>query len=129
MKRLSFEICSVSSTLCRAMSSFLLCVAGAVACGPKLEPTAVEIGGGMRKGSPPMCYQYRGEARALSKGYDIWVHLNNTCAYSVDCTFFDDVTEQQNQFVMAAYQQQSVVLSRGSESKRVSIDAECVWKP
>jgi hypothetical protein len=103
--------------------------AAVAGCGPSLQPTAVEIGGGMRKGDPPMCFQYRGEARPLAQGYDIWVHMNNTCGYSVDCTFFDDVTEQQSQFVMPAYQQRSVVLSRGSESKRVSVDAECVWKP
>ena len=112
--------------LARAGAAALLFALG---CGPKLQPTAVEIGGGMRKGDPPMCYQYRGEARPLAQGYDIWVHLNNTCSYPVDCTFVDDVTEQQNQFVLQPYQQQSIVLSRASSSKRVSIDAECVWKP
>jgi hypothetical protein len=105
----------------------VLTLAGA--CGPKVKPTAIEIGGGMRQGSPPMCFQYRGEARPLAKGYDIWLHLNNTCSYPVDCTFHDDVTDQETRFVQPPYQAQSLVLSRESDSKRVSIDAECVWKP
>lgn len=99
------------------------------ACGPKLEPTAVEIGGGMRKGSPPMCFQYRGESRPLAQGYDIWLHLNNTCSHPVDCTFRDNVSDQENRVVQPPFQAQSIVLVRQSESKRVDIDAECVWKP
>ena len=100
------------------------------ACGGSpVQKTAVEIGGGMRKGSPPMCYQYRGESRPLANGYDIWVHLNNTCNYSVDCTVIDDVSAQESRVVIQAYQQQSIVLVRMSESKRVSLDLDCVWKP
>src|SRR5687767_14692256 len=97
--------------------------------GSPVKKTAVEIGGGMRKGSPPMCYQYRGESRPLANGYDIWVHLNTTCSYSVDCTVVDGVSAEESRVVIQPYQQQSIVLVRMSESKRVSLDLDCVWKP
>lgn len=101
----------------------------AVACASPVQKTAVEVGGGMRKGSPPMCYQYRGESRPLSQGYDIWAHLNNTCGYAVDCTIADDVSGQENRVVMQPYQSQSIVLVRASESKRVNLSLDCLWKP
>lgn len=89
---------------------------------------SVDIGNGMRKGSPPMCYQYRGESRPIAGGYDIWFHVNNTCNYAVDCTIYDDVSEGENRYVAPPYQSQSIVLVRGSQSKQVDLDLECVWK-
>jgi len=76
-----------------------------------------------------MCFQYRGEARPTTSAYDIWLHLNNTCGYAVNCTFFDDVTEKEYQFNMAAYQNQSQQLADEVETKRVDFEAECTWKP
>ena len=94
-----------------------------------MQETSIDIGGGMRKGDPPMCFQYRGEARPTMNAYNIMLHINNTCRYSVDCTFTDDVTEQGHRIVQPAYVAGSVLLAAESPAKRVTIRAECVWKP
>ena len=38
-----------------------------VGCQNKVQNTSIDIGGGMRKGDPPMCFQYRTEARATMR--------------------------------------------------------------
>jgi hypothetical protein len=100
-----------------------------LACQPKVQNTSVDAGGGRRKGSPPMCYQYRGESRKTYDAYDVFIHVNNTCSYSVDCVVWDDVTEQETRIVQPPYQAQSLVLAQAVQASRVNLKLECVWKP
>jgi len=100
-----------------------------LACKSHTQNVATDIGGGMKKGSPPMCFQYRGEVRSKTTAYDVWLHLNNTCSYAVNCTFFDDVTEKEYPFNVPAYYNHSQLLAGDVETKRVDLSAECTWKP
>jgi hypothetical protein len=99
------------------------------ACQSKVQQTSIDIGGGMRKGEPPMCFQYRVESRATQDAYDIFLHVNNSCSYSVDCTFTNDQNEREHRVVQPAYQAVSYVVVENVPVKRVDVDAECVWKP
>jgi hypothetical protein len=98
-------------------------------CQQKTQNVSVDAGGGRRKGSPPMCYQSRGEARKTYDAYDIFLHLNNTCSYPVDCLIYDDVTEKQTHLVMPAFQAGDYVLATGVQASRVDLSLECTWKP
>lgn len=98
-------------------------------CQPKTQNVSVDAGGGMRKGAPPMCYQYRGEARKTYDAYDVFLHLNNTCSYSVDCLIYDDVTEKQVQLTMPPYQAADYALAQNVQASRVDLSVECTWKP
>jgi hypothetical protein len=98
-------------------------------CQSKVQNVSIDAGGGKRKGSPPMCFQYRSEARPAASAYDIWLHLNNTCSYAVDCVFYDDVTEKQNSISEPPYTANSVALAFNVQAKRVDVKAECTWKP
>jgi len=116
----------------RASKPFLpafLALAWAVGCQSKVQQTSIEIGGGMRKGDPPMCFQYRVESRKTADAYDIVLHVNNSCSYSVDCTFRNDVNERETRFVQPAYQALSYGVAENVPVKRVDVSAECVWKP
>jgi hypothetical protein len=106
-------------------------LSAAFGCTSKVENTSIEVGGGMRKGEPPMCYQHRAEARATGDTgvYDILLHVNNSCSYAVDCQVFDDVTEKQNQVTMAANQAYTFGIAEAVPSKRVDLNFECTWKP
>lgn len=101
----------------------------AFGCQSKVQNTSVDAGGGMRKGSPPMCYQYRGESRKTYDAYDVFIHVNNSCRYSVDCLIYDDVTEQQTRLVQPPYQAQSLALAVNVQASRVNLKLECTWKP
>ena len=90
---------------------------------------SVDAGGGMRKGSPPMCYQYRGEARKTYDAYDIFLHLNNTCSYTVNCLIYDDVTEKQLELAMPPFQAANYALATNVQASRVDLSLECTWKP
>ena len=107
----------------------LVALSLATGCKSQVQDTAVEIGGGMRKGDPPMCFQFRTEARASMNAYQIWLHVNNTCSYSVDCTFVDDVTQQEHRIVQNPYVANSYLLAPQVPNSRVRADAECIWKP
>ncbi|HEX6273880.1 MAG TPA: hypothetical protein VFZ53_12620 [Polyangiaceae bacterium] len=98
-------------------------------CQNKVQQTSIDIGGGMRKGDPPMCFQYRVEPRATQDAYDIFLHVNNSCRYSVDCTFTNDQNEREHRVVQPAHQAVSYVVVENVPVKRVDVDAECVWKP
>jgi len=100
-----------------------------LACASRAKDVSIDIGGGVRKGTPPMCYQHRSEVRSTTSAYDIWLHLNNTCSYAVNCTFFDDVTEKEYQFNMLAFANYSHLIADDVETKRVDLDVECTWKP
>jgi len=84
----------------------------------------------MRKGEPPLCYQHRSEVRANALNTnDVWLHLNNTCSYVVDCNIYDDVTDSEHRFVSGPYQPNSYVLARNVDARRVDVEIECIWKP
>jgi hypothetical protein len=76
-----------------------------------------------------MCYQSRGEARKTYDAYDIFLHLNNTCRFTVDCLIFDDVTEKQIQLAMPPFQAGDYTLAANVQASRVDLDLECTWKP
>jgi hypothetical protein len=76
-----------------------------------------------------MCYQYRGESRKTYDAYDVFIHVNNTCSYPVECVIWDDVTEQETRLVQPPYQAQSLALAMNVQASRVSLKLECIWKP
>jgi hypothetical protein len=129
MRRIFFDS---ARALRRCLPVIFVLVLGfslAPACQSKVQNVSIDIGGGKRKGSPPMCFQYKSEVRATASAYDIFLHLNNTCSYTVDCVFYDDVTEQQHPISEPPYTANSVILASNVPAKRVDIDVECTWKP
>jgi hypothetical protein len=108
-----------------ALGVALVLLAG---CQSKVQKTSVDIGGGMRKGDPPMCFQYRGESRPTTYANNIWLHLSNLCSYPVDCLVYDDVTEQQHRVIMLPQRNASVILASGVDANRVDLKLECAWK-
>jgi hypothetical protein len=98
-------------------------------CQPKVQSVATDAGGGFLKGDPPMCFQYRGEARPTARANNIWVHINNTCRYAVDCTVWDDVTEQEHRMMAPEYQTRSFMLAPEVPQRRVDLKFDCTWKP
>jgi hypothetical protein len=116
---------------CLVKSLFIIGIGAALGlgCQPKTQNVSVDAGGGKRKGSPPMCYQYRGEARKTYDAYDIILHLNNSCSYAVDCLIYDDVSEKQNQLVMPPHQALDYTLAENVQASRVDLSLECIWKP
>ena len=98
-------------------------------CGPKMQGVATDAGGGFKKGDPPMCFQYRGEARPTTRANNIWVHINNTCSYTVDCMVWDDVSEQQHRMMAPEYQTRSYMVAGEVPQRRVDLKFDCTWKP
>jgi len=86
---------------------------------------------GSRSGSPPLCFDYRGEAQATDKAgiSNIWAFLNNTCGYQVDCVIYDDVTEQEHPIGVQAYKQLRFLLAASVPANRVKLKLECSWTP
>ncbi len=102
----------------------------AAGCKPSVqEVRSTDIGGGVRQGSPPMCFQARGESRPADNARNIWVHINNTCSYAVDCSVYDDVTEQQHRMAAPGYQTRSFMVAAGVPDTSVDLDLDCTWKP
>jgi hypothetical protein len=101
-----------------------------VACKSSVQQVSVDIGNGMRKGDPPMCFQYRTESRATSQmgARNIFMHVNNTCRFAVDCMVYNDVTEQQQRVGLPGYRQYSFLLASGVPDDRVDLKLECTWK-
>jgi hypothetical protein len=102
-----------------------LAVMAGVGCGAHLQQTS----GSPSHGSPPLCFQYRGEARpSPTPGQsNIWVMANNTCSYPMDCMVHDDATDQQNRIVLPPYGTNSYLLAIGSASSRVNLTLDCTW--
>ena len=107
----------------------LLAAASIAGCGPKVQSVATDAGNGYQKGDPPMCFQHRTEARPTTRANNIWVHINNTCNYLVDCVVWDDVTEQQHRMVTPEYQTRSFMLAPEVPQRRVDLKFDCTWKP
>src|SRR4051812_3209211 len=89
------------------IASVLCCCSLVVACQAPMKKVSTEPGKGARRGTPPLCFDYRGEAQATDKAgvSNIWAYLNNTCSYAVDCVIYDDVTEQEHPVGVVAYRQ------------------------
>lgn len=93
-------------------------------CASHLQKTSSD---GVPRKSPPLCFQYRGEARpspVIDKS-NIWLMANNTCSYPMDCMIWNDVTEQENRIVLPAYQTNSYLLAPQAPVKRVNFKVEC----
>ena len=97
-------------------------------CKSQVQNTATDAGGGFMKGEPPMCFQYRSEARPTTSANNIWVHINNTCSYMVDCLVWDSVTEQQHRMMAPEYQTRSFMVAPEVPQRRVELKLECTWK-
>lgn len=111
-----------AKTLGSAAALALLLGAG---CGSHLQQTS----GSVSRGAPPICFQYRSEARpSPTPGQsNIWLMANNTCSYTMDCMVWDDVTEKQNRIVLPPYQTNSYLLAGGAPKTRVSTKLDCSW--
>ncbi|HEY0468140.1 MAG TPA: hypothetical protein VGC79_28270 [Polyangiaceae bacterium] len=109
----------------------LVCCLLIVACQPPVKKVSTDVGKGTRQGSPPLCYDYRGEAQATDKAgvSNIWAYLNNTCSYAVDCTIYNDATEQESRISVNPYKQLRFLLASGAPAKRVHLKLECSWTP
>ncbi|HVR21219.1 MAG TPA: hypothetical protein VMS65_16010 [Polyangiaceae bacterium] len=131
MLRILFDSLRAHKRLILLPVAFAALLFPALGCASKVENTSIEIGGGMRKGEPPMCYQHRAEARATGDTgvYDILLHVNNSCRYAVDCQVYDDVTEKQNHVTMAANQAYTFGIAEAVPNKRVDLKFDCTWKP
>jgi len=97
--------------------------------GPHVQNTGTYMGNGVMKGAPPMCFQYRSEARPTSSANNIWVHVNNTCSYAVDCNVWDSVTEQEHRMMAPEMQTRSFMVAPEVPDTRVSLKLDCTWKP
>jgi len=98
-------------------------------CQPKVQSVATDAGGGFKKGDPPMCFQHRAEARPTASANNIWVHVNNTCSYAVDCMVWDDVTEQEHRMMAPEYQTRSFLVAPEVPNRSVDLKLDCTWKP
>ena len=108
-----------------------VCCSVLLACHSEVKKVNTDFGSGSRRGSPPLCLDYRGEAQATGEAgvSNIWVYLNNTCSYTVDCMVHDDVTEKEQRIGVLGYKQLRVLLAAGVPSNRVRLKLECSWSP
>jgi hypothetical protein len=107
----------------------VLLLAVGLDCKSSVQKVSTDIGGGMFKGDPPMCYQYRGEASPTVYASNLFMHANNTCSYAVDCLVYDDVTEKKQHVVLAPFESRIVLLAVEVKASRVELKLECTWKP
>jgi len=109
----------------------LVCCSLFVACHPPVKKVSTDFGSGKRRGSPPLCFDYRGEAQATGEAgvSNLWAHLNNTCSYTVDCMIYDDVTEKEQRVGVLAYKQLRFLLAGGVHASRVQLKLDCSWDP
>jgi len=108
----------------------IACGSIAVACHSSMKQVSTG-GSGSRQGSPPLCFDYRGEAQATDQAgvSNIWAFLNNTCSYNVDCVIYDDVTEQEHPIGVQAYRQLRFLLATKVSASRVKLKLQCTWNP
>jgi hypothetical protein len=113
-------------TMSQRLSAFsLLAVTLGVGCASHLQKTSSD---GVSRGSPPLCFQYRGEARpstATLNTKNIWLMANNTCSYPIDCMVWNDVTEQDSRIMLAPFHTNSYLLAANQPVNRVSVKVEC----
>jgi len=101
----------------------------AVACHPTTKQ--VSDSSGSRQGSPPLCYNYRGEAQATERAgvSNVWAYLNNTCSFPVDCVIHNDANDQEQRVGVVPYRQLRVLLAQAVPVSRVRLSLECSWNP
>ena len=108
-----------------------VCASQLMACHPEIKKVSTDAGNGSRRGSPPLCFDYRGEVQATGEAGvgNVWAYLNNTCSYTVDCVIYDDVTEKEQRIGVFAYKQLRFLLGTGVKASRVRLKLECSWNP
>lgn len=100
------------------------------ACAGAVQETSSDRYSGetaLSSGSPPMCFQYRKEARPVVSSYRLWVHFNNTCRFRVSCSMWVDVMDQEYPVSFPAFQAGSVLLDVVPESRHFEIELDCEW--
>jgi len=107
------------------------CCCLTIACHPPVKNVSTDGAKGTRQGSPPLCFDYRGEAQATGESgvSNIWAYLNNTCGYTVNCVIYDDVTEQEHAVGVLAYKQLRFLLAASAPATRVRLKLNCDWTP
>lgn len=104
----------------------------ATSCSNTLEQTsasdASELSGNLRTGSPPLCFQQRKEARNAGNFYRLWLHMNNTCGYLVQCSIWDDVNDAESKVAVRAHEPFSLLVSPESETNRFEVELDCEWE-
>ncbi len=96
-----------------------------------MKQVSTDFSDSKRQGSPPLCYDYRGEAQATAEAgvSNLWAYLNNTCSYTVDCVIYDDVTEKEQRVAVAAYKQLRFLLAASVPANRLHLKLTCGWSP
>jgi hypothetical protein len=119
------------SRLARFVCLVVACGWLLVACHSPVKQVSSDVGKGSRQGSPPLCFDYRGEAQATDKAgvSNIWAYLNNTCSYTVNCRIYDDATEQGHPIGVQAYRQLRFLLAASVPANRVKLKLDCDWTP
>ncbi|HEV8550477.1 MAG TPA: hypothetical protein VGQ57_15640 [Polyangiaceae bacterium] len=105
-----------------ALSAFVGCG------GQRIQNTATYAGNGVYKGEPPMCFQYRGEARPTGTANNIWVHINNTCRYDVDCNIWDSISDKEHRMLTPTMQTRSFLAQPETPERRFTLKLDCTWK-
>lgn len=103
-----------------------LAVAVGLGCGAHPQNTSSD----MRRGDPPLCFQYRGEARAsaVADRSNIWLLVNNTCSYTVDCLVWNDVTQTQHRILVPKFETNSYLIAPGAAASHVNFKLDCTWQ-
>jgi hypothetical protein len=111
--------------------AFVVCCSLLPACRPQMKKVNDDFGNRGRRGSPPLCFEYRGEAQATGEAgvSNLWAHLNNSCSYTVDCMIYDDVTEKEQRIGVLPYKQLRFLLARAVPATRVQLKLDCSWDP
>lgn len=112
-------------TMTRRLGAAALVVTFGAGCSHHLQKTSSD---GVPRKSPPLCFQYRGEARptpGTMSNSNIWFMANNTCSYPIDCMIWNDVTEQESRVMLPAYGTNSYLLATHQDTRRVSFKVEC----
>jgi hypothetical protein len=111
----------------RMLSAAALAVLLGGGCSSHLKNVSTDA----RTGSPPLCFQTRGEARPQTApgASNIWLMANNTCSYPMDCMVWDDVTEQEHRIVLPGYATNSYLLAVNAQANRMSYKLDCTWNP
>jgi hypothetical protein len=109
----------------------VVCSSLLVACASPVKKVSTEFGGGERRGTPPLCFDYRAEAQATGEAgvSNLWAYLNNTCSYVVDCMIYDDVTEKEQRVAVNSYKQLRFLLASRVPANRVRVKLDCSWDP